>query len=159
MYYFNLCKCNSNKIEKHPWKHFQLTQGQKTTLETSTAHKEEIHPTPPYTPILLRNSLTKQAGSATCLKGQRPSSAFYQGHGRKLSVSSTLCQDHTTGKLHVQIYRIFSSINLANFNPGWSSKLQNTQDAKPQRALVNKFSTFSCSRNTKEGRSTTEKEM
>ena len=53
------------------------------TLETSTAHKEEIHPAPPYTTILLRNSLSKQAGSATCLKGQQPSSAFYQGHWRK----------------------------------------------------------------------------
>lgn len=52
------------------------------TLETSTAHKEEIYPTPPCTTILLRNSLSKQAGSATCLKGQQPSSAFYQGHGR-----------------------------------------------------------------------------
>lgn len=61
MYYFNLSKCNSNKIEKHPWKHFQLTQGQKMTLETSTAHKEEIYSTPPCTTILLRNSLSKQA--------------------------------------------------------------------------------------------------
>lgn len=32
VYYFNLSKCNSNKIEKHPWKHFQLTQGQKNYI-------------------------------------------------------------------------------------------------------------------------------
>lgn len=53
------------------------------TLETSTAHKEEIHPAPPYPTILLRNRLSTQADSATCLKGQQTSSAFYQGHGRK----------------------------------------------------------------------------
>jgi len=52
------------------------------TLETSTAHKEEIHPTP----LLHYHSPQEQperAGNATCLKGQQQTYAFYQGRSRK----------------------------------------------------------------------------
>lgn len=63
------------------------------TLETSIAHKEEKH---------LRNSLSKQAGSATCLKGQQPFAWVLPRARKKVSVSSTLCEDHTTCKLHAQ---------------------------------------------------------
>lgn len=52
-------------------------------LEASTAYKDEIHPTPPYATILLKISLSNQADSATCLKGQQTLSAFSQGHGTK----------------------------------------------------------------------------
>lgn len=107
------------------------------TLETSIAHKEIKS---------LRNSLSKQAGSATCFKGQQPLASVLPRAWEKASVSDTPCEEHSTRKPHAQIW----------FQSRLKINLQTTEHAKPQRALKNRFSTF---RNTNQGRSSPEKAM
>lgn len=50
----------------------------------------------------ISETLSKQGGSATCHKGQQPFACVLPRAQKKVLVFSTLCEYHTTCKLHAQ---------------------------------------------------------